>query len=133
MNDFKYQVTVSNRGFVHEGDNYKTACSAFAECKRAWPDETVSIFGPGGDIVKEHLPTLVFLLIGHEHFADVKPFFSKAAAIADYREYLDQCDRFGNTPDAACIHISSDYENVQDYPDYILEPGPRGGVKVEVA
>lgn len=133
MKEFKYQVTVSNRGFVHEGNNYKTACSAFTECKRAWPDETVYIFGPGGDPIKEYSPTLVFLRIGQEHLTDVKPFFSKVAAIADYREYVDQCSRFGNTPEPASVHISSDYENVQDYPDYILEPGPRGGVKVEAA
>lgn len=133
MKAFKYMVHVTNIGLVYEGNNYKAACSAFTECKRAWPDESLYISGPGGDVIKEYSPTLVFLRIGQEHLADVKPFFSKAAAIADYQEYLDQCSKFGNTPEQASVHISNDYENVQDYPDFILERGPRGGLRVHAA
>ena len=34
MKESKYIVTVSNVGTVYEGNNYRTACKHFAECKK---------------------------------------------------------------------------------------------------
>ncbi len=54
-------------------------------------------------------------------------------ARSNYAYFLEECDRWGQTPASAALYIGEpdgDEENYgyPDYPDYLISQGPRGGV-----
>ncbi|MBU7436118.1 MULTISPECIES: hypothetical protein [Burkholderiaceae] len=73
-----------------------------------------------------------FLRMGADYLEDAVKHGTKADAIAAFRETSDELDRYGQSITAS-IHIADTMEEVVEYPDFVLERGPRGGVKVERA
>jgi len=73
-----------------------------------------------------------FLRMGADYLEDAVKHGTKAGAIAAFRETSDELDRYGQSITAS-IHIADTMEEVVEYPDFVLERGPRGGVKVERA
>ncbi|MCA8287549.1 hypothetical protein [Burkholderia vietnamiensis] len=73
-----------------------------------------------------------FLRMGNDYLEDAVKHGTKADAIAAFRETSDELDRYGQSITAS-IHIADTMEEVVEYPDFVLERGPRGGVKVERA
>ncbi|WP_186197615.1 hypothetical protein [Burkholderia gladioli] len=73
-----------------------------------------------------------FLRMGADYLEDAVKHGTKAGAIAAFRETSDELDRYGQSITAS-IHIAETMDEVVEYPDFVLERGPRGGVKVERA
>jgi hypothetical protein len=73
-----------------------------------------------------------FLRMGDDYLEDAEKHGTKADAIAAFRETSDELDRYGQSITAS-VHIADTMEEVVEYPDFVLERGPRGGVKVERA
>ncbi|PQV53425.1 hypothetical protein [Paraburkholderia sp. BL21I4N1] len=73
-----------------------------------------------------------FLRMGADYLEDAVKYTSKAGAIDTFRETSDELDRYGQSITAS-LHIADTMEEVVEYPDFVLERGPRGGVKVERA
>ncbi|MCA8448871.1 hypothetical protein [Burkholderia vietnamiensis] len=74
-----------------------------------------------------------FLRMGGDYLDDAVKHTTKADAIAAFRETNEELDRFGNTPLDGSIHIADSKSTLDEYPDFVLSMGPRGGVKVERA
>ena len=51
-------------------------------------------------------------------------------AIGEYRATMEELARYGQ-PIEASIHIAKDRDSIDEYPNLVLSPGPRGGVKIE--
>lgn len=51
-------------------------------------------------------------------------------AIGEYRAAMEELASYGQ-PIEASIHIAKDRDSIDEYPDLVLSPGPRGGVKIE--
>lgn len=73
-----------------------------------------------------------FLRMGDDYLDQAVKYSSKAGAIDAFRETSDELDRFGQSITAS-IHIADTMDEVVEYPDFVLERGPKGGVKVERA
>ncbi|MEF9443384.1 hypothetical protein OWS73_33730 [Burkholderia sp. 1B3(2022)] len=73
-----------------------------------------------------------FLRMGADYLEDAQRFATKAVAIDAFRETSDELDRYGQSITAS-IHIADTMEEVVEYPDWVLERGPRGGIRVELA
>jgi len=73
-----------------------------------------------------------FLRMGADYLEDAVKYTSKAGAIDAFRETSDELDRYGQSISAS-LHIADTLDDVVEYPDFVLERGPRGGVKVERA
>ena len=73
-----------------------------------------------------------FLRMGDDYLDQAVKYSSKAGAIDAFRETSDELDRFGQSITAS-IHIADTPDEVVEYPDFVLERGLRGGVKVERA
>lgn len=73
-----------------------------------------------------------FLRMGDDYLDQAVKYSSKAGAIDAFRETSDELDRFGQSITAS-IHIADTMGEVVEYPDFVLERGPKGGVKVERA
>lgn len=58
------------------------------------------------------------------------PMRSIKYAIGEYRATMEELARYGQ-PIEASIHVGRCWDEVHEYPDLVLSPGPRGGVKVE--
>lgn len=77
---------------------------------------------------------IYWLRIGTDYLDDAVGYESKRAAIAAYREVVDEFSRFGNMPPDASVHITfSPADDPDEYPDFVLSQGPRGGVRIEGA
>lgn len=60
-------------------------------------------------------------------------FCSRAAAVDNYRALLADHLRYGephNAPQAS-LHFAATRAEINEYPDYVLSCGPRGGVRIE--
>ncbi|SDG93103.1 hypothetical protein SAMN05216466_10694 [Paraburkholderia phenazinium] len=73
-----------------------------------------------------------FLRLGDDDLEDAEKHTTKADAIDAFRTVADELDRFGQSITAS-LHIADTWDEVVEYPDFVLERGPRGGVKVERA
>ncbi|WP_186043157.1 MULTISPECIES: hypothetical protein [Burkholderia] len=73
-----------------------------------------------------------FLRMGADYLEDAVKYTSKAGAIDAFRETSDELDRYGQTISAS-LHIADTLDEVVEYPDFVLERGPKGGVRVERA
>ena len=73
-----------------------------------------------------------YLRMGNDVLNDAVKHTTKTDAIASYRDTSDDLDRFGQSITNS-IHIADSMDDIVEYPDFVLERGPRGGVKVERA
>jgi hypothetical protein len=73
-----------------------------------------------------------YLRMGNDFLNDAVKHTTKTDAIASYRDTSDDLDRFGQSITGS-IHIADSMDDIVEYPDFVLERGPRGGVKVERA
>lgn len=72
---------------------------------------------------------LYFLRFDNDYLEDAKPFRTKQGAIACYRETAQELYGYGQTC-TATVHIAPSRSETVEYPDFVLELGPRGGVQV---
>jgi hypothetical protein len=73
-----------------------------------------------------------FLRLGDDSLDRAIAYRSRAAAVAAYRAVAVELDRYGQSIEAT-VHISSSREAIDEYPDFVLALGPRGGVRVDRA
>jgi hypothetical protein len=71
-----------------------------------------------------------YLRFQDDYLEDAKAYQSKSAAIEAYRETMEELGRFGQRIEAS-LHIANSKAELAEYPDFVLSPGPRGGVRVE--
>lgn len=62
-------------------------------------------------------------------YADYEPMQSISYAIGQYRATMEELARYGQRIEAS-IHIAKTIDTVDEYPDIVLTPGPRGGVTI---
>ena len=72
----------------------------------------------------------VFLRMGSDYLEDAKPYRSKRDAVEAYAETMRELSRFGQHIEAT-LHYATSRDDLAEYPDFLLSPGPRGGVRVE--
>ena len=75
------------------------------------------------------LKDLYFLRIGDDALESAEAYQTKAGAIAAYRRVAIQLWGYGQSIDAT-VHIAPRPDDVDEYPDFVLSLGPRGGVNV---
>jgi hypothetical protein len=73
-----------------------------------------------------------YLREGNDRLEEATRCDTKAEAINLYRRNMEELHEYGQEHDAA-IHIAENREALQEYPDWVLSRGPRGGVRVERA
>ena len=73
-----------------------------------------------------------FLRLGTDSLDRAIAYRSRAAAIAAFRAVAVELDRYGQRIEAT-IHIAPSRDLVDEYPDFLLSLGPRGGVRVDRA
>lgn len=73
-----------------------------------------------------------YLRMGDDYLQDAKPYASKTAAINAFADTARELWRYGQKISAS-IHIAESLDDIAEYPDFILETGPRGGIRVESA
>jgi hypothetical protein len=73
-----------------------------------------------------------FLRLGDDSLNRAIAYRSRAAAVAAYRAVAVELDRYGQSIEAT-IHLAPDRAAVDEYPDFALALGPRGGVRVDRA
>jgi len=71
-----------------------------------------------------------FLRLGPDTLDDVLKFRTKAAAVDHYREVAEELSRFDQGIEAS-LHRASSRQAVEEYPDFVLCLGPRGGVQLQ--
>ncbi len=71
-----------------------------------------------------------FLRMGNDYLEDAVKYNSVAACVEAYRVVAVELDRYGQNIEAS-IHIADTKEELNEYPDFVLSLGPRGGVKKE--
>ena len=54
-----------------------------------------------------------------------------ARAVKAYAKYAREVQSYGCTPDEATLHIAASLEELQEYPDWMLSVGPKGGLVKE--
>jgi hypothetical protein len=79
------------------------------------------------------MTNLYFLRIGNDYLDASMGYFTKSAALDEYEEVAREAIRFGNTPPEATIHMAPGRGQLQEYPDFVLTVGPRGGIRCERA
>jgi hypothetical protein len=73
-----------------------------------------------------------FLRLGDDSLNRAIAYRSRAAAVAAYRAVASELDRYGQRIEAT-VHITPSRETIDEYPDFVLALGPRGGVRVDRA
>lgn len=73
-----------------------------------------------------------YMRMGDDYLQDAKPYASKTAAINAFANTARELWRYGQKISAS-IHIAESLDDIAEYPDFILETGPRGGIRVESA
>ncbi|WP_186083105.1 hypothetical protein [Burkholderia gladioli] len=73
-----------------------------------------------------------FLRMGSDYLEQAEKHRTKADAIAAFRETSDELNRYGQSITGS-LHIADSMDDVVEYPDFVLERGPRGGIKVDRA
>jgi hypothetical protein len=73
-----------------------------------------------------------YLLLESDSIEEAIKCPSVRSAKTKYSEIARELDRYGQSIDAT-VHISASRSAIEEYPDYILSIGPRGGVRVERA
>lgn len=73
-----------------------------------------------------------YLRTGNDYLADAVGYPSKTAAVAAFAATARELARYG-MPIEASVHMVAPGARPDEYPDFLLSVGPRGGVKVERA
>lgn len=71
-----------------------------------------------------------WLIAGSDSFFDAEPHETKKDAVNAYKWAAQELAEYGQELEAS-IHVADSWENIAEYPDYVLYLGPRGGVRVE--
>ena len=71
-----------------------------------------------------------YLRIGDDDLDQARAYRTRAAAIDAFAEVARELDRFGQEIEAS-IHLAPCRDQINEYPDFVLSLGPRGGVRVE--
>ena len=72
------------------------------------------------------------LRLGSDYLEDALLFQTKTAALHKYQRVAQELERYGQELDAS-LHRAPNRDTLDEYPDYVLALGPRGGVNVERA
>jgi hypothetical protein len=76
--------------------------------------------------------TRCYLRTGDDALEDAVAFYTIGSAVRDFEATARELDGYGQRIEAS-IHIASDFEELVEYPDYVLSLGPRGGLRKEAA
>lgn len=87
----------------------------------------LSIDKMGNLQIKERAP-YAFLRMGSDYLSEAKRYKNKTQAINAYREAMEELARYGQEIEAT-IHYSVFRDRLDEYPDFVLSPGVRGGVR----
>jgi hypothetical protein len=71
-----------------------------------------------------------FLRIGSDYLEDAKRYSTKATAIYKFKQIAEELARYGQEIEAS-LHAAPSRDAVNEYPDFVLVLGPRGGVQVQ--
>jgi hypothetical protein len=71
-----------------------------------------------------------YLRIGDDYLTDAKRYRSKREACDVFREVAEDLGRFEQSVDG-WIHYANNTDELQEYPDFFLSLGPRGGLHIE--
>jgi len=69
-----------------------------------------------------------YLRMGGDALLDAEPCRSLAVARATYMAAARELDRYGQTI-TATLHIAPSLAAAAEYPDYLFQLGPRGGLR----
>lgn len=78
------------------------------------------------------MKTRYFLRLGDDSLDLARPYRTRAAALAAFAEVARELDRYGQSI-AATVHLAAARDELAEYPDFVLNLGPRGGVQVQRA
>ena len=73
-----------------------------------------------------------YLRIGSDYLDQAVGFTSRAAALGEFHATARELDRYGQRVEAS-LHIADSRSDLQEYPDFVLRLGPRGGLRCERA
>jgi hypothetical protein len=73
-----------------------------------------------------------FLRLGADSAEEALLFRTRIAAIHKYQRVAQELERYGQELGAS-LHRAPNRYTLNEYPDYVLALGPRGGVSVERA
>lgn len=71
-----------------------------------------------------------YLVFGGDFIGDAVAYASKTAAVSAFADAALELDRFGQRIEAG-IHKAAKRSEIDEYPDYALSLGPRGGIRCE--
>lgn len=71
-----------------------------------------------------------YLCIGSDDLEKSERCSTVREAILIYREVADELGRYGQRIDAS-LHKAFKRSEIDEYPDYVLSVGPRGGIRCE--
>ena len=71
-----------------------------------------------------------FLRVGNDYLEDAERHATKADAIAAFAETARELARYDQRIEAT-LHYAANRDELQEYPDFVLSLGPRGGIRCE--
>ena len=76
-----------------------------------------------------------YLNIGNDSIFDSVAYRSKADAIAAYERQAREYARYDDSEEGLTgrLHYANSFDDLVEYPDYVLSLGPRGGIRCERA
>jgi hypothetical protein len=73
-----------------------------------------------------------YLRMGNDYLNEAARHATLRDAVAAFREVANELGRYDQRIEAS-IHIAAKRSECDEYPDYVLSVGPRGGVRCERA
>lgn len=73
-----------------------------------------------------------YLRMGSDYLEQAVGFTTKVAALGEFHATARELDRYGQQVEAS-LHIADSKDALQEYPDFVLSLGPRGGLRCERA
>lgn len=71
-----------------------------------------------------------YLRVGNDYLEDSQRCPSIAYAVREFQVIAVELARYGQEIEAS-VHVAASKDELQEYPDYVLSLGPRGGVRKE--
>ena len=71
-----------------------------------------------------------FLRIGDDSLDEAKKYSTKETAVWKYKQVAQELAQYGQEISAS-VHQACTRNLIDEYPDYVLALGPRGGVQVQ--
>ena len=78
------------------------------------------------------MTNLYFLRIDNDHLEDSTAFQSRQGAVRRFLIVARELARYGQECSAS-IHVAKNKDALNEYPDWVLALGPRGGAQIERA